>query len=72
LVINYINKLLTREEFFEKSYKKGKSRGYEVLTRAIIANLDRFCEDKYNKQTDDIILDIKKEIEQTNDSTFAL
>ena len=72
MVINYINKLLTREEFFEKSYKKGKSRGYEVLTRAIIANLDRFCEDKYNKQTDDIILDIKKEIEQTNDSTFAL
>ena len=72
MVINYINKLLTREEFFEKSYKKGKSRGYEVLTRAIISNLDRFCEDKYNKQTDDIILDIKKEIEQTNDSTFAL
>ena len=72
MVINYINKLLTREEFYEKSYKKGKSRGYEVLTRAIISNLDRFCDDKYNKQTDDIILDIKKEIEQTNDSTFAL
>jgi len=72
LVINYINKLLTREEFFEKSYKKGKSRGYEVLTRSIIANLDRFCEDKYNKKTDDVILDIKKEVEQTSDSTIAL
>jgi hypothetical protein len=38
LTITYINKLLTRDEFFEKSYKKGKSKGYEILTRAIISN----------------------------------
>ncbi len=72
LSITYINKLLTREEFFEKSYKKGKSKGYEKLTRSVLANLDRFCADKYKKITDDIIQDIKKEVEQTNDSTIAL
>ena len=60
LSITYINKLLTREEFFEKSYKKGKSQGYEKLTSSVLANLDRFCADKYNKKTDDLIQDIKK------------
>ncbi len=72
LTINYINKLLTREEFFEKSYKKGKSKAYEKLTRSVLSNLDRFCGDKYNKKTDDVIQDIKNEIENTNDSTIAL
>jgi hypothetical protein len=29
--ISYINKLLTRKEFVEKAYKKGKSKGFEII-----------------------------------------
>ena len=60
LSITYINKLLTPEEFFAKSYKKGKSQGFEKLTSSVLANPDRFCADKYNKKTDDVIQNIKK------------
>jgi len=70
--ISYINKLLTREEFIEKAYKKGKSRGFERFTGSMLRDLDRFCDYKYGKQTDKIIIDIKKEHDQSKDPVYAL
>jgi len=70
--ISYINKLLTREEFIEKAFKKGKSRGFEQFTSSMLRDLDRFCDHKYSKKTDEIIIDIKKDLDDTNDPGFAL
>ena len=70
--ISYINKLLTREEFIEKAYKKGKSRGFEQFTKGMLRDLDRFCDHKYGKKTTDVIIDIKKDLDDTNDPGFAL
>ena len=70
--VSYINQLLTREEFFLKSYKKGNSKGYENLTRSVITDVDRFCEKQYSKKTDDVVIDLKKDLDDTNDSGLAL
>ena len=70
--ISYINKLLTREEFIEKAYKKGKSRGFEQFTSSMLRDLDRFCDHKYGKKTTDVVIDIKKDLDDTNDPGFAL
>jgi len=70
--VSYISELLTREEFFDKAFQKGKSKSYERLTRTAISNLDSFCLDKYGMQTDKIIKDLKEEIKETQDVTKAL
>jgi len=70
--ITYITKLLTRAEFIEKAYKKGKSRGFEQFTKGMLRDLDRFCDHKYGKKTDDILTDIKKEMNKSNEPEYAL
>jgi len=70
--ISYINKLLTREEFVAKAYKKGKSKGFENFTNSMLRDLDRFCDYKYGKKTNDIIIDIKKELDKSNNPAYAL
>ena len=52
--ILYINQLLTREEFIDKAYNKGKSRGFEQFTKGMLRDLDRFCDHKYGKKTDEM------------------
>jgi len=70
--VTYISELLTREEFYDRAFQKGKSKAYERLTRAAISNLDAFCKDKYGLETDRIIKDLREEIKQTQDVTKAL
>jgi len=70
--VSYISELLTREEFFDKAFQKGKSKAYEKLTKSAINNLDAFCLDKYHLQTDKIIKDLREEIKETQDVTKAL
>ena len=70
--VTYISELLTREEFYDKAFQKGKSKAYEKLTRTTINNLDTFCLDKYARQTDQIIKDLREEIKQTQDVSKAL
>jgi len=70
--VTYISELLTREEFYDKAFQKGKSKAYERLTRAAISNLDSFCIDKYGRQTDEVIKDLREEIKKTQDVTKAL
>jgi len=70
--VTYISELLTREEFFEKAYQKGKSESYKKLTKTAINNFDTFCLDKYQRQTDQIMKDLREEIKQTQDVTKAL
>lgn len=70
--ISYINKLLTREEFISKAFKKGKSKGFENLTKSVLNDLDRFCEHTYKKQTEQILKDLKKDIDKTNDPGTSL
>jgi len=47
-------------------------RTVEKLTRTTINNLDTFCIDKYSRQTDKIIKDLREEIKQTQDVSKAL
>ncbi len=72
MTVSYISELLTREEFYDKAFQKGKSKAYERLTRTAISNLDAFCLDKYKIQTDKILEDLREEIKKTQDVSKAL
>ncbi len=72
MTISYISELLTREEFFDKAFQKGKSKAYERLTKTALNNFDTFCQDKYGIQTDQIMKDLREEIKETQDVTKAL
>ena len=70
--VTYISELLTREEFYNKAFQKGKSKAYERLTKSALSNLDSFCLDKYGMKTDKIIEDLREEIQNTQKVTKAL
>ena len=70
--ISYINELLTRDEFLSKSFKKGKSKGYENFTNSVLKDLDRFCEHTYHKTIEGIMKDIKADMDKTNNPSYAL
>lgn len=70
--VNYISTLLTREEFFDKAYQKGKSRAYENITKVAINNFDSFCLDKYGLPTNQIMEDMREEISKTQDFSKVL
>ena len=70
--VNYISTLLTREEFFDKAYQKGKSRAHERLTKSALSNFDSFCLDKYGFETKKIMEDLREEIADTQDVSKVL
>jgi len=70
--ISYINELWSREEFIEKAFKKGKSKGFEQFTSSMLRDLDRFCDHKYGKKTSEILIDLKKEQDRTKDPVYSL
>lgn len=70
--VTYISELLTREEFFDKAYQRGKSKAYQKLTKSALSNFDTFCLDKYGIQTQTIMKDLKEEIKKTQDVTKVL
>ncbi len=65
-MIDYINELLNREEFFEKIYAKSNSNDSRNATQSAIINLDFYCEDVYKKSSDMILKDLKKDLDGTN------
>lgn len=70
--LSYINKLLTRKEFLEKSFNKGKSKDYQNFTNSVLNDLDRFCDHTYHKTIEDIMRDIKDDMDKTNNPDYAL
>jgi integrase len=70
--LSYINKLLTKEEFISKAYKKGKSKGFENFTNSVLNDLDRFCDYVYHKKIEQVMIDLKKDLDSTNNPDYAL
>ena len=64
ILLSYINSRLTRKEFFQQVYAKGKSKDAEDSARTSISNLDYYSQDKYQKNTDVILNDINKQDEK--------
>ena len=70
--ISYINKQLTRTEFLEKSFNKGKSKDYQNFTNSVLKDLDRFVDHTYHKTIEEIMTDLKADMDKTNDPSYAL
>ncbi len=72
MTLNYINRQLSDEEFFTKVFNKGKSKSSEKLTCAAINNLQYFTVDKYQKSKELVLKDLKKEFDDSKETTLVL
>jgi len=72
VVLDYISDTISREEFFEKVYSKSRSASALETARAHIKNLDYFSQDKYERETDTILKDLREDMETTRSPTKVL
>jgi len=72
MTISYISELLTRDEFFRKVYEKSQSHDSVLAAKSALSNLDYYSKDRYDKQTDEILKDLKAEIGKTQNPVKAL
>ena len=62
--------LFSRQDFFDKVFRKSGSYNSLNGARSAISNLDTFCAEVYQKDTDDVLSEIRKMVEQNaNDVT---
>ncbi len=70
--VNYINRLLTEDEFFKRVYEKGKSLSTEKKTRSAINNLEYFTQDKYKKSRFEVLKDLKEDLDKTHNADLVI
>lgn len=70
--LSYINRLLTRDEFLEKTFKKGKSKDYQNFTISVLKDLDRFADHTYHKTLEEIMTDLKENMDKEDNPDYAL
>ena len=57
---DYLDEYETKEEFFERVYKKGESYEAREQAKSAVRNLDYFCKEKYGKTEEEILSDLQK------------
>jgi hypothetical protein len=72
MALDYISDTISREEFYEKIYSKSGSDSAVETAKAHITNLDYFSKDKYDKETDTILRDLRKDMDNTHSPTKVL
>ncbi len=70
--VNYINRLLTEDEFFKRVYEKGKSLSTEKKTRSAINNLEYFTQDRFQKSRFEVLKDLKEDLDKSKDTDLVL
>lgn len=72
MALDYISDRITREEFLEKIYSKSGSESALDTAKAHLNNLDYFCQDKYNRETITVLVDLREDMERTRSPTKVL
>ncbi|MCE9653062.1 MAG: hypothetical protein K8Q89_08435 [Nitrosarchaeum sp.] len=72
MALDYISDTITREEFYEKIHSKSGSSSAVETAKAHITNLDYFSKDKYGKETDTILRDLRDDMSKTQSPTKVL
>lgn len=72
MTLDYISDTITREEFYEKIHSKSGSNSAVETAKAHITNLDYFSKDKYGRETDTILKDLRKDMNKTHSPTKVL
>ena len=63
MALDYISSRISRDEFYEKIYAKSRSKVSVETAKAHLNNLDYFCQDKYNRETNTILDDLREDME---------
>jgi len=58
---SYIDALESKEQFFDRVYRKGKSYEAKEQARSAISNLNYFCKAEYKKSEEEILQDLSKQ-----------
>jgi len=61
LSVDYIDALETKEQFFERVYRKGKSYEAKEQARSAINNLNYFCKAEYGKSEVEILKELSRQ-----------
>lgn len=72
MALDYISDTISREEFYAKIHSKSGSDSAVETAKAHITNLDYFSKDKYSKETDTILRDLRKDMSKTQSPTKVL
>jgi len=68
-----IANLFTRQDFFDKVFRKSGSYNSLNGARSAISNLDAFCDTIYEKNTDDLLTQIRETMQENpNDVTHMI
>jgi len=59
--VDYIDALESKEQFFERVYRKGKSYEAKEQARSAINNLNYFCKAEYQKSEEEILKDLSRQ-----------
>jgi hypothetical protein len=72
MVLDYISDTISRKEFFEKIFSKSRSESALETAKAHITNLDYFSQDKYHRETDTILKDLREDMLESRSPTKVL
>ena len=56
--LSYIDNKITKEDFFDRIYRKSKSENTRHAAETALGNFDLFCKHAYQKETDQVIDDL--------------
>lgn len=65
MTLNYISDRIGRAQFLEKAYLTSKSDSARESVNAHLTNLDLYCKDKYSRDTETILDDLRNDMEQS-------
>ena len=72
MTLDYIPDRITREEFLGKIYAKTESESSLETAKSHLNNLDFFCQDKYNRETETVLSDLREDMKETRSITKSL
>ena len=63
--LDYINDTFSEEQFFEKVFKKGKSKDSVGVAKASVSNLKHYCKDVYSLELNQVLTELKDDLDKT-------
>ena len=72
MALDYISDRIGRDQFLEKVYQTSQSQSTRESAHAHLTNLDLYCKDKYDRDTDTVLDDLRTDMEITRSPAKVL
>ena len=72
MTLDYISDRIDRGQFLEKVYNASQSQSSKESAHTHLTNLDLYCKDKYGRDTETILDDLRTDMENTRSPSKVL